>query len=66
MKLPHVNKKPIARKRIFVQTPYSHSSLKLERKIVCEQISKQTAPQYNSNSLNCKKGERLNNSRLRG
>ena len=25
-------KKPLARKRIFVQTPFSHSSLKLERK----------------------------------
>ena len=25
-------KKPLARKRIFVQTPFSHSTLKLERK----------------------------------
>ena len=32
MKLPHVNKKLLPRKRIFVQTPYSHSTLKLERK----------------------------------
>ena len=32
VKLPHVNKKPLARKRIFVQTPFSHSTLKLERK----------------------------------
>ena len=24
VKLPHVNKKPLARTRIFVQTPYSH------------------------------------------
>ena len=32
VKLPHVNKKPLARKRIFVQTPFSHSSLNLERK----------------------------------
>ena len=32
MKLPHVNKKPQARKRIFVQTPFSHSILNLERK----------------------------------
>ena len=32
MKLPHVNKKPLPRKRIFVQTPFSHSTLKLERK----------------------------------
>ena len=31
-KLPHVNKKPLARKRIFVQTPFSHSTLNLERK----------------------------------
>ena len=32
VKLPHVNKKPRARKRIFVQTPFSHSTLNLERK----------------------------------
>ena len=32
VKLPHVNKKPLARKRIFVQTTFSHSNLKLERK----------------------------------
>ena len=32
VKLPHVNKKPLARKRIFVQTPFSYSTLKLERK----------------------------------
>ena len=32
VKLPHVNKKPLARKRTFVQTPFSHSTLKLERK----------------------------------
>ena len=31
MKLPHVHKKPLARKRISVQTPFSHSALKLER-----------------------------------
>ena len=31
VKLPHVNKKPLARKRIFVQTPFSHSTPKLER-----------------------------------
>ena len=29
VKLPHVNKKPLARKRIFVQTPFSHSTLNL-------------------------------------
>ena len=32
VKLPHVNKKPLARKRIFVQTPFSHSTVNLERK----------------------------------
>ena len=32
VKLPHVDKKPLARKRIFVQTPFSHSALKLEQK----------------------------------
>ena len=32
LKLPHVNKKSLARKRIFVQTRFSHSILKLERK----------------------------------
>ena len=32
VKLPHVNKKPPARKRIFVQKPFSHSTLQLERK----------------------------------
>ena len=34
VKLPHVNKKPLPRNRIFVQTPFSHSTLKLERKKV--------------------------------
>ena len=88
VKLPHV-KKPLARKRIFVQTPFSHSTLKLERKIsrrkttrffaplpvsawpklllqfdfknhenVWTDLKKKTAPQYNSNSLNCKKTKR--------
>ena len=28
LKLPNVNKKPLARKQIFVQTPFSHSNLK--------------------------------------
>ena len=32
VKLPHVNEKPLARKRIFVHTPFSHSTLNLERK----------------------------------
>ena len=41
VKLPHVNKKkPLARKRIFVQTPFSHFTLNLERKI--------STAQYNS------------------
>ena len=31
VKLPHVNKKPLARKRIFVQTPYSHSTLEINK-----------------------------------
>ena len=33
MKLPHVNKKPLARKQNCVQTPFSYSTLKLEQKI---------------------------------
>ena len=32
MKLPHVNKKPLGRKRTFVPTPFSHSALNLEQK----------------------------------
>ena len=32
VKLPHVNKKPLARKRIFVLSPFSHSTLNLEQK----------------------------------
>ena len=32
VKFPHVNKKPLARKQIFVQTPFSHSTLNLEQK----------------------------------
>ena len=31
--MPHVNNKPLARKRILVQTPFNHSSAKLEQKI---------------------------------
>ena len=93
VKLPHVNKKPLARKRIFVQTPFSHyfkfrakkihaakplafslhflfrrdqnhySNLTSKIMKMCEQIlKKKTAPQYNSNSLNCKKLEKANNS----
>ena len=33
VKMPHVNKKPLARKRFFVQTPFSHSTFNLERKL---------------------------------
>ena len=95
VKLRHVNKKQLPRNRIFVQTPFSHSTLKLERKKstpqiltfslnflfwcdqnyysnltskimkMCEQILKKTAPQYNSNSLNCKNHDVANNSRYR-
>ena len=32
MKWPHANKKPLAKKRISVQTPFSHSTLKIEQK----------------------------------
>ena len=32
VKLPHVNKEPLARKEILVQTPFFHSTLKLEGK----------------------------------
>ena len=88
VKLPHVNKKPLQRNRIFVQTPFSHyfkirtknitpqnyslfrstscfgvdknhySNLTLKIMKMCEQILKKTAPQYNSNPLNCKKKPR--------
>ena len=37
VKLPHVNKKPQPRNRIFVQTPFSHSTLKLEQKKITPQ-----------------------------
>ena len=32
VKLPHVKKKPLAKKEFLVQTPFSHSTLKLEQK----------------------------------
>ena len=80
-------KQSLARKRIFVQTQFSHSTLKLERNFTPQNHSlfrstscfgvtkfttpiwlqkwkfvnrslKKTAPQYNSNSLNCKKHSR--------
>ena len=37
VKLPHVNKKPLARKRTFVQTPFYHSTLKIEQKTLTPQ-----------------------------
>ena len=86
VKLPHVNKKPLPRNRIFVQTVFSlyfkirarkihaakplafslhflfrrdqnhYSNLTSKIMKMCEQIlKKKTAPQYNSNSLNCEK-----------
>ena len=33
VKLPHVNKNSLTRNRIFVQTPFSHSTSKSEQKI---------------------------------
>ena len=44
VKLPHVNKKPLARKRIFVQTPFSHSTLNLEQNNFTPQIHSLFAP----------------------
>ena len=44
VKLPHVNKKPLARKRIFVQTPFSHSTLNLEQKNSRRQTTRFFAP----------------------
>ena len=52
VKLPHVNKKPLQRNRIFVQTPFSHSTLKkltlqnhlLFRSISCFGVTKITTP----------------------
>ena len=44
VKLPHVNRKPLARKRIFVQTPFSHSTLNLERKISRRKTTRFFAP----------------------
>ena len=40
VKLSHVKKKPLARKRIFVQTSFSHSTFNLEQKI----SSRKTTP----------------------
>ena len=86
VKLPHVNKKALARKRIFVQTQFSlffkfraknfHAAKPLAfslqflfrrdqnhycnltskiMKMYQQIFKKKTAPQYSSNSLNCKK-----------
>ena len=44
VKLPHVNKKSIARKQIFVQTPFSHSTLNLEQKNSCRKTTRFLAP----------------------
>ena len=44
VKLPHVNKQPLARKRIIVQTRFSHSTLKLERKNFTPQNTRFSAP----------------------
>ena len=50
---------------LFWRDQNHHSNLTSKIMKMCEQIlKKKTAPQYNSNSLNCKKYER-NNSRLR-
>ena len=37
-------KKPLARKRIFVQTPFSHSTLNLEQKISRHKTTRFYAP----------------------
>ena len=42
VKLPHVKK--LARKQIFVQTPFSHSTLNLERKISRRKTTRFLAP----------------------
>ena len=44
VKLPHENKKPLARKQIFVQTPFSHSTLNLEQKNARRQNTRVFAP----------------------
>ena len=44
VKLPHVNKKPPERRRVFVQTPFSHSALKFERKISNRKTTRFFAP----------------------
>ena len=44
VKLPHVNKKPLERKRIFVQTTLSHSTLNLKQKKSCRKTTRFFAP----------------------
>ena len=44
VKLPHVNKKPPDRKQTFVQTPFSHSALNLERENFMPQNNRFFAP----------------------
>ena len=44
VELPHVNKKPLPRNRIFVQTPISHSTLKLDEKNSCRKTTRFFSP----------------------
>ena len=53
VKLPHVNKKPLARKRFFVDEIHYSNDFKNHENMWTD--FKKTAPQYNSNSLNCRK-----------
>ena len=39
LKLPNVSRKPLARKQIFVQTPFSHTTLNLEKKFTAQNNS---------------------------
>ena len=36
VKLPHLNRKPLVKKQIFVQTPFFQSTLKVEQKNSCQ------------------------------
>ena len=42
--MPHMIKKPLAEKRIFVQTPFSHSTLKFEQTISRHNTTRFSAP----------------------
>ena len=42
--MPHMNKKPLARKRIFVQKPFSHTTLKFEQTISRRKTTRFSAP----------------------